>query len=340
VKPRSFLISVAALVAFSGAACGTMHASNSGGAAIPYGAPYKPAVAATGEVLQGSLVTPDGRARTYRLYIPSGLSTKRPLPLLIALHGGGGSGAQFEKISGFDGLAQANRFLVVYPDGTKTRGLLGGRVWNAGGCCGIAEQARENVNDVRFISLLIDRLERQYHVDRKRVFVTGHSNGAMLGLRLACQLSDKVDAVAVQSGTLFIGGSHPRHAVAVLEIHGSADQNVPIDGGKGPKDISGSVYPPPERGLETLAASDGCRAGPLTFGDKKNHDLSYEVWRPCAAGTVVEWIKVAGASHAWMGHRAASILARIVSRRLAGKPYMGFDSSAAVWSFLSAHPRR
>lgn len=304
------------------------------------GVPYKPAVAATGEVLQRSIVMPDGQVRTYRLYVPNGLSSERALPLLIALHGGGGSGAQFEQISGFDGLAQSNRFLVVYPDGTKTRGLLGGRVWNAGGCCGIAEQSQDNVNDVQFISKLIDRLERQNSIDRRRVFVTGHSNGAMLGLRLACQLSGKIDAVAVQSGTLFIPGCHPSRPVAVLEIHGTSDQNVPIDGGKGPKDISGSVYPPPLDGLETLAAQDGCRRGPVDSTDTKNSNLTYEVWRPCAAGTLVEWIRVAGAGHAWMGHRAHSILARIVSRRLSGRPCMGFDSSAAVWSFLSAHPRR
>ena len=330
------------LVAFScaGAGCGTTHASHSGGTPVPYGAPFKPAVAATGEVLQGSLRTLDGRLRTYRLYVPSSLSARRRVPLLVALHGGLGSGKQFEQISGFDGLAQANRFLVVYPDGTRLRGLKHSCVWNAGGCCGAAEQSRGNVNDVRFISLLIDRLEREYRVDRERVFVTGHSNGAMLGLRLACQLSDKVDAVAVQSGTLFIDSCRPRRPVSVLEIHGTADQNVPIDGGKGSKDVSGSVYPPPEQGLETLAAADRCRRGPLTSGDPKNHALSYEVWRPCTGGTVVEWIKVAGASHAWMGHRSSSLLARIVSRRLSGKPYMGFDSSAAIWSFLSAHPRR
>ena len=344
MKLRLFLTRVStallALVAFACAACGTTHASNSGGTPILNGAPYKPAVAATGKVLQGSLRTPDGRVRTYRLYLPSGLPAKRALPLLIALHGGGGSGAQFEKLSGFDGLAQANRFLVVYPDGTKTGGLLGGRVWNADGCCGVAEQSRENVNDVQFISMLIDRLERDYSIDPRRVFVTGHSNGAMLGLRLACQLSDKVDAVAVQSGTLFVPNCRPSHPVAVLEIHGSADQNVPIDGGEGPKDLSGSVYPPPEQGLETLAARDSCRRGPVTSTDSKNSDLTYEVWSRCLPGTVVEWIKVAGAAHPWMGHRASSLRARIVSRRLSGRPYMRFDSSAAVWSFLSAHPHR
>jgi polyhydroxybutyrate depolymerase len=341
-SPISLAVTLAGLVAFScvGAGCGTTHASNSGGAPVPYGAPFKPAVAAAGEVLRGSLRTPDGRVRTYRVYVPNSLPAQRRVPLLVALHGGLGSGKQFEQISGFDGLAQANRFLVVYPDGTRVRGLKNSCVWNAGGCCGAAEQARGNLNDVRFISLLIDKLEREYRVDRKRVFVNGHSNGAMLGLRLACQLSDTVDAVAVQSGTLFIDSCRPRHGVAVLEIHGTADQNVPINGGKGPKDVSGKVYPPPEQGLETIAAADRCSRGSLTSSDPKNHALTYEVWRPCSGGTVVEWINVAGASHAWMGHRPSSVFARIVSRRLSGKPYMGFDSSAVVWSFLSAQPRR
>jgi polyhydroxybutyrate depolymerase len=316
--------------------CGGRAGASGARGVVPYGAPIRPAVTAVGRVVQGALRTPDGRLRTYRVYVPRSLPAHRPVPLLVAMHGGLGSGAQFERNSGFDGLAESNRFLVVYPDGVQAGRIAGLDVWNAGGCCGAADQAHENVNDVRFISLLITKLEHTFHVDRSRVFATGHSNGAMLGLRLACQLSGKIAGVAVQAGTLFVHRCAPAHPVAVMEIHGTDDQHLPINGGKGPKDISGSVYPPPAQGLKTLAARDHCRHRPATSVDSKNHDLTYEIWRPCRAGTIVEWVKVRGASHAWMGHPASSPAAE----RLAGKPYMRFDSSAAVWSFLSAHPRR
>ncbi len=266
------------VIAVATLACAGPSGASGASGVVPHGAPIRPAAAAVGTVVQGSLRTPDGRLRTYRVYVPRSLPAHRPVPLLVALHGGGGSGAQFERNSGFDGLAESNRFLVVYPDGTPAGRIPGLDVWNAGGCCGAAEQARGNVDDVRFISLLIARLERKFHVDRSRVFATGHSNGAMLGLRLACRLSGKIAGVAVQSGTLFVDRCTPAHPVSVLEIHGTADQHVPIDGGKGPKDISGAVYPPPVQGLETLAARDHCRRGPATSVDSKNHDLTYETW--------------------------------------------------------------
>ena len=85
--------------------------------------------------------------------------------------------------------------------------------------------------------------------------------------------------------------------------------------------------------LETLATADGC-ASPVVAGDESNRAVSIETWGSCSRSTSVEWVKVAGANHAWMGHRGTpgSVL-------LVGEPYMDFDSSAAVWSFLAAHPR-
>jgi polyhydroxybutyrate depolymerase len=339
LKSRRRLFVPSAVLAVAGSAVLALAASASAEAGppvavVPLGGPVKPATRPTGRVVQGTIRSPDGAERSYRLYLPSGLPRRAPLPLLVALHGGGGSAEQFERDSGFDGLAQANRFIVVYPDGTPMRAGSTGRVWNAGGCCGIAEEDRRNVDDVGFISALVAKLEAGYPIDRRRVFVAGHSNGAMLAFRLACQLSSAIAAIGVQSGTLFAGGCRPAHPVAVLEIHGTADENVPINGGRGAKDISGSDFPPPLSGLELLASRDHCPVRPTPLRDRRNRDLSYELWRPCEDGSAVEWVKVAGANHVWMGHPAS-----LRSQLLIGKPYMGLDSSAAIWSFLAAHPR-
>ncbi len=289
---------------------------------VPFGAPIEPAVTPVGKVVKGSLLTPDGRTRTYRLYVPRSLPATKPVPLVVALHGRGGSAMGFENASGFDGLAEANKFLVVYPNGTFSSDEVGGRVWNAGGCCGSAKQSEDNVNDVRFISLLIDEIESDYNVATKRVFVAGHSNGAMMGLRLSCQLSGKIVAAAVQSGTLFVNKCRFKKPGAVLEIHGTADEFVPIEGGVGPMDPAPVDFPPPRNGLRKLAASNRCQPGTEAFTDSDDPTLSYEVWRPCKAHAIVEWVKVEGAGHAWMPSASAS-----------------FDSSAAAWSFLKAHPR-
>ena len=176
------------------------------------------------------------------------------MPLLVALHGGLGSGSQFEQNSGFDGLAEANTFIVVYPNGTPIRRAAPNRlVWNGGGCCSVAAQDQNNVNDVGFISSLITKLEGHYHIDKSRVFATGHSNGAILAERLACQLSTKVVAIGVQAGDLFVKRCSMAHPVAALEIHGTQDQNIPLDGGYGPRSLTQTNFPPPVNGLKTIA---------------------------------------------------------------------------------------
>jgi polyhydroxybutyrate depolymerase len=299
---------------------------------VPGGAPTRAAVAPRGRRIDASLQV-DGSTRTYHLYVPRSLPD-RAVPLLVALHGGLGSGSQFEQNTDFDGLAEANGFIVVYPDGTPTGYGPGRLVWNAGGCCGRAEASRNDVDDVAFVSALIGHLESTYRIDPHRVFVTGHSNGALLAFALACQLSTTVDAIAVQAGALMEPSCHPAAPVSVMEIHGTEDQNIPINGGKGTRGVSGVTFPPPVVALETLATADGCRS-PVVTGDAANRAVTIETWGSCKRMTSVEWVKVTGANHAWMGHPGTpgSVL-------LVGEPFMGFDSSAAVWSFLADHPRR
>lgn len=302
---------------------------------VPGGAMITAAVTPAGRASNGTIATPGGSLRTYRLYVPRSLPKGRPAPLLVALHGGLGSGLQFEQDSGFDALAEANRFIVVYPNGTPIRPAAPDRlVWNGGGCCSVAEQSQENVNDVGFISALITKLERQYDIDKTRVYATGHSNGAILAERLACEISDQIVAIGVQSGDLMINSCPASHPVSALEIHGTADQNIPINGGMGSRSLTQTDFPPPVDALNTFAERDGCRSTPTTSTDQSNPAVHFESWQSCKSGTTVEWVKVTGANHAWMGHPASP-----GSQLLVGKPYMGFDSSAAIWSFLSAHHR-
>ena len=158
----------------------------------PY-AGTRPAVAPAGTVTDGTVRTADGRDRRYRLSVPAALPTSTRVPLLVALHGGLGSSTQFSTNSGFDGLAEANGFVVVYPDGVG--GLANGtgpQTWNGGYCCGAA--TRLGVDDVGFVEQLLDLLARDLPVDPARIFAAGHSNGAILAYRLACELGDRIAA--------------------------------------------------------------------------------------------------------------------------------------------------
>ncbi len=293
----------------------------------------KRAVTPLARTINASLHTSDGRTRTYHLYVPTTVvaGTSGPkVPLLVALHGGVGWGTQFEKNSGFDGLAQANGFIVVYPDGIGI-GAQGSaiRTWNGGGCCGPAQKA--DVDDVGFIHQLIDRIEAEYPIDTHRVFAAGHSNGGILSYRLACELSDQIAAIGVQSSTLEYTPCRPSRPVSVLHIHGTADQNIPINGGNGSDSVTTTDFKPPLDGVKTLAAADRCPATRKVIHDTANPDLTVNQWQPCADHTEVVFITLAGAPNAWMG--PGNQIAR------QGPANQKLDTSCVIWTFLANHPR-
>jgi len=301
-------------------------------ALVAAGAMTTPAGAAAAGSTEGTLRTSDGRDRTYHLYVPPNLDPGRPVPLLVALHGGTGWGLQFEQNSGFDALADRHGFIVVYPDGVGVgpRGTAL-RTWNGGGCCGPA--ARQQVDDVGFIRQLIAEIERTHSIDPHRVFATGHSNGGILAYRLACEAADVVVAIGVQSSSLELDRCQPSQPVSAIHIHGTADQNLPIGGGRGPNGVSGVSFRVPIEGAGALATADGCRRQPSTSRDRANSDVTITRWTSCDDGTEVRFLTVAGASHAWMGHPTAV-------PRLVGPAYEKLDSTEVIWQFLSTHPRR
>lgn len=291
---------------------------------VASGSEVRPAVAPTGELVDLAIDTADGRTRTAHLYVPGSLPDG-PVPLLVALHGGTGSGLQFRENSGYDGLAEANGFLVVYPDGIG--GLLGDdslRTWNGGACCGRA--TRDDVDDVAFLRQLVDELAAEHDIDPDRVYVTGHSNGMIMSYRLVCEASDVFVAAAGQAGTLGVP-CQPDSPVSVLHLHGDADESLPIDGGRG-DGISGVDFPSPRDGIRAVADADGCDPGPTVAVDGA---VSTETWVGCAPDVTVAFVTVAGASHAWMGGPQV--------RPRGPEPFAGYDASLAAWTFLAAHPR-
>ena len=330
------LVAVAAVACSSGAAPDASSTTTSppeAPPAPPTAVQVHPAVTPTSKTTGGTLRTPDGRVRTFHVSVPSTIEPGRSqprVPLLVALHGGLGSGQQFERTSGFDGLAEANRFIVVYPDGVGVGPHQRNRTWNSGACCGVAQ--RENVDDVTFVRMLIERLQSQYAIDRARTFAAGHSNGGMEAYRLACELSDQIVAIGVQSSSLELDRCAPAHPVSLVHIHGTADQNVPIAGGVGANAISGVSFRPPMFGATTFAALDGCPGRSRDSVDPDNPDVSIRTWGPGADGTEVRFMTVAGAAHAWMG-------AGVVTRRPDNPTYPKLDSSAVIWKFLVNHPR-
>jgi polyhydroxybutyrate depolymerase len=245
----------------------------------------------------------------------------------VALHGGTWWGDQFAVNDHVEGLAESNGFLVVHPDGVQQVAGAAGRVWNGGGCCGVA--AREGIDDVAFVAALIDRLADEHEVDPGRVFAFGHSNGGIMSYRLACELADRIVGIGVVAGTLMVDGCQPAAPVSVIHVHGTADENVPLAGGIGPRSIAGVDFPPPGEGFDALAGLDGCPPG----RQRKDGDITTDRREPCRDMTAAAFVTIDDAGHAWPGGTGPRTPA-------VGEPYHGYDATAEVVGFLLSHPRR
>ena len=169
------------------------------------------------------------RPRPVNLYVPSGYDGQTAVPLVILLHGYSGTGAGEERYMQFQPLAESRGFLYCYPDGMIDR--WGNRFWNATDAS--ADFAYTGVDDAGYLRGLVESIGGQFAVDRKRVYLIGHSNGGFMAYRMACQSADLVAGIASLAGGTFLdpGRCAPSEPVSILQIHGTADGIVPYAGG-------------------------------------------------------------------------------------------------------------
>lgn len=160
----------------------------------------------------------DNRTRDYRLHLPPDHDISNEYPLVINMHGLGSNAFEQEIYSNFNRISNANNFIVVYPNGVNSS-------WNSGFGTG--------VDDVKFLSALIDTIDINYNVDLTRVYSTGMSNGGFMSYSLACELSDRIAAIASVTGSMTrnaLSNCNPNRPVPVLQFHGTDDNVVPYNG--------------------------------------------------------------------------------------------------------------
>lgn len=291
--------------------------------------PLPPSSAPAAQAPDQDTLRHDGRVRFYHLHLPPAYDQRtQPLPLLIALHGGGGSGQQFEAQSGLSEKADREGFAVVYPDGQATPGVLKLRTWNAGRCCG-RQAITSPVDDVGFIRLLIDKLTRTYRLDPRRVYATGHSNGAMLCYRLACELPDKLAAIAPNAGTMQVETAcQPSRPLPILHMHSKQDRNVPYDGGVGSRSLNGQWNPSVDSSLKVFARLSRCRVDQPTKQSEAGYTL-YR-WTACEPGVELHYYLTDDGGHSWPGGRKAV-------RRLGDPPSAALVANDLLWAFVSRY---
>jgi polyhydroxybutyrate depolymerase len=292
-----------------------------------------PAQCSDGNLFSSSLVH-DGLTRTYEAYIPQTASTEGERPMLIVLHGGFGDAEKIRSLTryGFESIADRDGVVVVYPNGIDHH-------WNDGRT-GVNDAAHaENVDDVGFISSLIDTFVRNYGVDSGRVYVTGMSNGAMMAYRLACELTDRIAAIAPVAGAMTDGLANcsPSRPISIVAFNGTADRLVPWQGGQvtvGGYYIGDLVSVPDT--LTRWAELNGCGAGrtvtKLPDVDPDDGTRVLESSASCAASTEMDAYAIVGGGHTWPNGAAPTL-------PISGKVSHDIDGCTVIWDFVKRQAR-
>lgn len=273
--------------------------------------------------------------RSYYLHLPPGTATRGPLPLVVAFHGGGGNAKGYAEYAGLDAVADREGFAVAYPDGSggRWRRLL---TWNAGKCCGAA--MRDGVDDVRFVRVLVEEISSLLPVDRRRVYATGHSNGAMMSYRVGAEAPDLLAAIAPVAGAMLLGDFATKTPLPVLHIHSVDDPRALYEGGLGPPfplTRNRVHHNPVERELAYWIALNGCPKEPQVVSQRRDeatgHSAEHLRYAPCTSGADVELWKLTGAGHGWPG-------ASTGRERLVGPNTNVVRAAEEIWRFFSRFP--
>ena len=166
-----------------------------------------------------------GGDRPVTVNLPDSLAN--PAPLLILLHSASTSGAHQENYMHLGPVAKKHGLIYIAPDGTVNP--EGKRFWNASKSC--CNKYKQEVDDVAYINSLIDEISTKTPVDPKRIYLIGHSNGAFMSFTFACK-TNKVAAIVAIAGAMDTESDcAPSTPVSLLNIHGTADKTIKIDGG-------------------------------------------------------------------------------------------------------------
>src|SRR3954468_9123508 len=258
-----------------------------------------------------------GIQRTYRLYIPAKYKSTTAVPLVLNLHGLGSNAMQQEAYGDFRSIADTANFILAHPNGTQT---ISGQGWNNFGTIG------SGVDDVGFLSALIDKISSKYSIDKNRIYSTGMSNGAFMSYDLACFLNTLIAAIASVTGSMIashLKGCKAKRPTPVMEIHGSADNIVSYDGKGG---IISSTH------IDTLVnfwvRFNSCSAPIVTtlpnINTSDGSTVEHRVYNNGKNGSTVELYKVLGGSHSWPG----------APGNTAGTN-KDFSASKEIWRFFS-----
>jgi polyhydroxybutyrate depolymerase len=252
----------------------------------------------------------EGVERNYLTYVPASLPQGSPVPVVLVLHGFTQTAQGIMAYSGFNAIAEVGRFIVVYPNGINLS-------WNVG-------FSSSGANDIGFLNALIDTLDVKYPINLDRIYACGMSNGGFMSYRLACELSNRIAAIASVTGSMTtqtFSDCHPERPVPVLEIHGTSDLIVNYNGATGIKSIPDVI--------EYWVGQNACPELPETtlLPDVINEGSQIErsIYRPCAQNSEVILLKVIDGGHTWPGSTNSGF----------GNTNRDINASHEIWEFFN-----
>jgi polyhydroxybutyrate depolymerase len=263
-------------------------------------------------------ITHDGIQRNYILYIPELYDGSSDVPLVLNFHGFGSNANEQMFYGDFRDIADTEGFLLVHPEGTT---FIGNQFWNVG-----FPGLSSTVDDVGFTEALIDELATLYAIDLDRVYATGMSNGGFMSFLLACQLSEKIAAVASVTGSVTqdtFDDCNAQHPIPVLQIHGTDDGVVLYNGN--------NLSIPIADVISYWVDYNNCETTPTTttFPDLDASDgstVEHSVYEDGDNGITTEHMKVIGGGHTWPG----SVINTAGTNQ-------DIDASMEIWLFFSRY---
>ena len=249
----------------------------------------------------------DGLNREYVLYIPDSYDGSVGVPLLFNFHGFGGSASDHMIDADMRSLAEADTFILVYPQGSC---MNGSSHWNA---CPIGGDNKSSADDFGFVEAMINEISSQYTIDLERVYAAGYSNGGMMAYGLANYKSELIAAVASVSGSMLDCIGPANHPMPVVHLHGTSDGVLPYNGS--------SDWTSAQSTLDHWINFNNTNTVPtVTTDNSGGRTIEHFVYDQGDSLVSVEHYKYIGGEHIWFT-----------------STFQGQNTSSLVWNFVSRY---
>ena len=271
-----------------------------------------------------------GVERNYLVHLPPAAKQTRPMPVLFHLHGGGGTaeGTPGLTFGRFNDLANRDGWIVVYPNAVDKN-------WNDGRKASFKTVEQQNIDDVGFITAIIDKITANYSIDQSRIFCTGMSNGGFMTSKLLCDRAELFRGGAILTASIsadYFPLCKPSRPVAVMIMNGTADPLVPYNGGqiKVFRKNRGEIISTNDYvhfwQKENRCTNKTSRKLPDTQQDGTT--VIVETYSDCATRGALSLYTIHGGGHTWPGGK------QYLGERIIGKTCRDFNACDVIWDYF------